>query len=92
MTSIPGPTAAPRTIRIWAVYRSPFGAPAPFVAQAWEFGLGHRAPVGDPIYAASLEQARETFPRAGLARKEPRKVPFEAERLVETWEPSQEEK
>ena len=73
--------------RIWAIYRAPHGAPAAFLVQAWDLDPGKR-PIGGPLTnAATLELARETFPRAGLEAHAPRPVPGEPKNLVETWEP-----
>jgi hypothetical protein len=73
--------------RIFAIYRSPFGAPAPFLVQWWEYEAGKVPAGGEKTYAASLEQARESFPRDGLEVHPPRPVPSEAKGLIETWEP-----
>jgi hypothetical protein len=75
------------TTRVWAIYRAPFGAPAPYLAQPWDFEAGSVPVGGERIYAASVEQARESFPRDGLEPHGPRDVPGEAKGLIETWEP-----
>lgn len=74
-------------IRIVAIYHAPFGAPAPFLVQPWDFEAGSRPVGGDMTYAASLEQARDSFPRDGLEAHPPRPIPTEAKGLIETWEP-----
>ena len=67
----------------WAVYRSPHGAPAPYLVIRWRATPGERAVCDEPIYAASLELARGVVP-AGLVKSPPRKL-VNGDRLVEIW-------
>ncbi len=69
---------------IFAIYNAPSGAPAPFMVCAWIASPGAAARHNPPVYAASLEQAREVVPK-GLTRSEPVNHESEARNLIETW-------
>jgi hypothetical protein len=71
--------------RLWAIYRAPEGAPAPYMVAAWDTEPGGKPSRSEPVFAASLEQAREVVP-AGLERSDPSTSTAEARRLIETWE------
>ena len=69
---------------IWSIYTAPEGSPAPFVALPWETAAGATPRHGDPVFAASLEKAREVVP-GGLVRSDPSKDRREPSELIETW-------
>lgn len=71
-------------VTTWAIYAAPSGAPAPFLVCAWLAAPGQQARHSPPVYAASLEQAREVVPK-GLTRSEPVHHESEALNLIETW-------
>ncbi len=86
------PLTPPRTIRIWAVYRSPFGAPADYYAQSVEFSVEGHPHRGEPLYGASPDRVSEMFDHADLEWHEPRELPDEPPNLIGTWEPRKEPK
>lgn len=73
--------------KVWAIYNSPAGAPAPLTVLEWDAEPGAAARHGEPVFAASLELARDAIPK-GLERRDPIEHKGEAKDLVETWEPA----
>lgn len=71
--------------KVFAIYNSPAGAPAPLTVLEWDAEPGAAARHGEPVFAASLELARETLPK-GLERSDPVAHAAEARDLIETWE------
>jgi hypothetical protein len=76
---------------IYAVYHSPAGSPAALAVQGWWAVPGERRPLGDVIFASSLEAAEAVakglsdVPLFWHPRVEGQKG--EAKRLIGTWEP-----
>lgn len=71
--------------KVWAIYNSPAGAPAPFYVMCWEGSPGVKATHGAPVFASSLERAR-AIPPGGLIRHDPSTARAEDPDMLETWE------
>lgn len=69
----------------WAVYWAPAGSPAAFLVQRWEGEPGARPRSDAPVFAATLDLARDVVPK-GLERHAPAGNAQESPLLIETWE------
>jgi hypothetical protein len=72
-------------MRIWEISQSPTGSPAPYFVMEWEGEPGGSPKAaGVPVFAASMNQARDVLPR-GLVRKSPSKDARQPRGILEIW-------
>lgn len=72
-------------VRIWAIYRSPPGAPEPFAVVLWSGEGGRCSRQAEPAFFGSIELARQSLPD-GLEQRARKTKKDEARLLIETWE------
>jgi hypothetical protein len=72
-------------MRIWEISQSPTGSPAPYFVMCWEGTPGGKpGRVGEPVFAVSMEKARDVLPR-GLTRKPVSKDGRQPRGILEIW-------
>ncbi|HVZ89606.1 MAG TPA: hypothetical protein VHG72_21775 [Polyangia bacterium] len=71
---------------VWAIYHAPLGSRQLFMVQFWTAAADRKPQQGgEPLFAASLDEARAMVP-VGLTRYSAKDKKAEAPGLIETWE------